>query len=397
MSSVDAKIIREALEWLYEPAALAASALARALPGLSQSATPLERAQQLRRLLLGAIASLQPTTNYVFGSIRSRSYDVLNLRYVEGTAIADIAEEIGITERQVYRDLQHARDELAALLSDGAPAGVEPEPQPAATEALLNSELAAFVAVPTSVSLPELLHSVAEITSGLATSLGRAVRFAIAEGLPRVSADEGILRQVLTLAFSFAIQRASGHWLEVSATSEGDWVCLGLSFSAPPGSLDLQSLASVARAAQVQHITCELQEVGDGRWCLSLQLRALEQRKVLVVEDNPGAIQLYRRYLAQSEEWSVAGVEDARIAADVARHMQPAVIVLDIMMPRLDGWAVLRALKSQPETAQTPIIVCSIFDDTPLARSLGASACLKKPVSQADFIACLKRCLPPRT
>ena len=76
-------------------------------------------------------------------------------------------------------------------------------------------------------------------------------------------------------------------------------------------------------------------------------------------------------------------------ALRLARELQPDAITLDVMMPSQDGWEVLQRLKSEPDTRRIPIIICSVLDDPELAFSLGAVACLKTPVSQADLVGAL--------
>ena len=60
--------------------------------------------------------------------------------------------------------------------------------------------------------------------------------------------------------------------------------------------------------------------------------------------------------------------------------LRPNVIILDVTMPRMDGWSVLRALKAEPDLANIPVIMCTILGEQNLAYSLGASDYLQKPV-----------------
>ena len=69
--------------------------------------------------------------------------------------------------------------------------------------------------------------------------------------------------------------------------------------------------------------------------------------------------------------------------------MRPAVVLLDIRLPGIDGWAVLEALKADPETRDIPVIVVSIVDERARGVALGAAAYLVKPVSRDDLLAAL--------
>jgi len=73
---------------------------------------------------------------------------------------------------------------------------------------------------------------------------------------------------------------------------------------------------------------------------------------------------------------------DGEVGLQVARRERPDAITLDVMMPRLDGWEVLKRLKSTPETANIPVVMCSIVDNTGLGFALGASDYLTKPIDR---------------
>ena len=69
----------------------------------------------------------------------------------------------------------------------------------------------------------------------------------------------------------------------------------------------------------------------------------------------------------------------------LAHALQPAVITLDVMMPQMDGWAVLRALKADPELRDIPVIMVTMLEDRSKAYSLGATDYLVKPVDRAQL------------
>lgn len=84
--------------------------------------------------------------------------------------------------------------------------------------------------------------------------------------------------------------------------------------------------------------------------------------------------------------YQVIGTNEPENAHSLAEKVQPAVILLDVMMQNVDGWQVLSELRQDAQTAQIPIIVCTILPVAELALSLGASAFLQKPVTQQQFL-----------
>ena len=73
----------------------------------------------------------------------------------------------------------------------------------------------------------------------------------------------------------------------------------------------------------------------------------------------------------------------------MADKISPQIIVLDVMMPHVDGWEILGRLRQHPVTGQIPIIVCTILAQEELALSLGASSFIRKPITRQAFLAAL--------
>ena len=100
---------------------------------------------------------------------------------------------------------------------------------------------------------------------------------------------------------------------------------------------------------------------------------------VLVVDDDPATRDLLTRFLHR-EGFAVRSAADGRSGLVLARALKPRVILLDVMMPQMDGWSVLAAIKAEPGLAETPVVMISFVNEPSLAASLGAEDFLAKPV-----------------
>ncbi len=114
------------------------------------------------------------------------------------------------------------------------------------------------------------------------------------------------------------------------------------------------------------------------------------ERIILAVEDDPQVISLYERYL-KPQGYTVVPQTDSTKALETALQVKPYAITLDLMMPQKDGWTVLGELKSNSETRDIPIIICSILEEEEKGFSLGAADYLVKPFLQEDLINTVNR------
>lgn len=103
------------------------------------------------------------------------------------------------------------------------------------------------------------------------------------------------------------------------------------------------------------------------------------QDLVLVVDDEASAREIVSRFL-EREGFRVRTVGDGESGLVLARKLRPCAILLDVMMPRMDGWAVLTALKADPALSGIPVIMVSNVNERSLGFSLGAADYLTKPV-----------------
>ena len=100
---------------------------------------------------------------------------------------------------------------------------------------------------------------------------------------------------------------------------------------------------------------------------------------VLVIDDEANQRELMTRFL-ERQRFAVRTAADGRTGLDLAQSLKPRAILLDVMMPEMDGWSVLAALKADPETAGIPVVMVSFVADAALSASLGAIEAVAKPV-----------------
>jgi len=374
---------------------LAASTLAQRLPGINSLSYTDAKAERTRAFLLEAIEALRPPRHFGFGSLESRSYDALVLRYVERRTVQQVMQELHLSRRQVYRGLTEAEAKLVAVVIDGIRAAAATAPSPTSeqpAEALV-LELARLGEAKGDVDLADLVGE----TLSLLDPLARRRNVRIAWAGPRhgvlVLGDRTILKQAVVQMVSCALQVAEGAIrLELRHGDDEAQVALTFAATEPP---------VAARLADVQHIAasqggrCSFSVTDLGRCALRLGFPLERPPCLLLVEDNADTVALFRRYLVGGP-WQVHSVSDPHQALPTAQRLQPQAIVLDIMLPGMDGWTVIQELKSSPATAAVPLVVCSVVDDPELADALGADAYLKKPVSQEQLLSCLRHLLTGR-
>ena len=109
---------------------------------------------------------------------------------------------------------------------------------------------------------------------------------------------------------------------------------------------------------------------------------------VVVIDDDRPSLDLLTAYLAGGA-LRVTTARDGPSGLDAVRRIRPAVVLLDIRLPGMDGWAVLQALKADATTRDIPVVVVSIVDEHPRGTALGAAAYLVKPVSRDTLLGAL--------
>jgi CheY-like chemotaxis protein len=393
--------LRHALNHLYNPDVLSANPLV-ALLGLSRRWNP---GLALQQAIIHAIESMEPSDSLPDYSQISRGHEVLLHRYVQQWSQKEVAELMGISERQVRREQQAALMLLARQLAISYPieanlAAQHDSAKKASQAVAVDRELrwlhgAPAPEVPT--SLPQVLQSALSMTSALVRQHDIRLTMDIASSLPDLSVHPVALRQVLLTLLGFVICRHPGGDLRMSArVTNGDvelllhapGLVIGEELNEP-----VSDLAVIHQLIRV--VGGQLSVTQDEAFSATLLFPAAAQVPVLVVDDNRDTLRLFERHV-MGTRYCVLATDAPEEALALAMEVVPAIVVLDVMMPDLDGLELLTRFTQHPATDEIPIVVCTILPNADLAIALGASAFLQKPFTREDLLKTLDDLAPSR-
>jgi CheY-like chemotaxis protein len=392
--------VRSALRQLYDSPSLGTHPLVAAL-GCAQDGE-LDAAQALRRRLLEGIQAQRPRDSVPATSHDWRAFRILELRYLEGLTPNEAMEALALQKSQFYRDqaaaLQRVCDYLWCTCSvTRGTSDSNGTSAPARPEVLLGSEMERLSAAVTweQIDLGNLLEELQEVWAPLAQAKGVPVQLDVGASVRVRRGSRVLLRQAILNLVTCALDVNPCEPVRIQtfsgASRAGVWVHTGRAPASLVGAQSNDTLASDARLevcrhlAGAMHAAFQVYAVGDVLWEAQLIWHVVAGRRLLVIDDNAGFEELFRRYL-EGHGWQVIGAATGAEAREEVARVRPTAITLDVLMPQEDGWELLIALKSNAEARDIPVIVCSILHEPQLAFSLGAAAYLPKPVSEEALL-----------
>ena len=346
------------------------------------------QAQQVRDEVLTAIEGLSPGPDVPFRSPNARLYNLLHLRYVEALSVQQTAHELGISERQAHRDLRRAEESVATVLwvTHNKLADDQPTAQQLTS---LEQEMAQIDSERRAVDLISMLNNVRSAVSRLATQRDIRLRVELLAEPVYIYTNEMLARQVLISLISRAVQNSqSGDFsIKLTVGQAGSVITLRFAPTQPEG---ISGIVDDTITQLLERLSWRVEEISQTDDLCQIELRVMEHGPtILILDDNIGLIDLLVHYLASHGCHVVAattGDQGLRLAQDLV----PNAILLDIMMPHMDGWEVLQTLRTHPLTESIPVVICSVINDPELAYSLGASLIIPKPVRRDDILAALR-------
>ncbi len=375
--------VKQVLEHLYDFAALQQHPLARYYD-LDSDLSAKSAGHKLRYDLIKAIESLKPQPDIHFRAPIARLYNILHMYYVEGLNIQATAAELGLSERQAYRDLRRGQERVAAVLWNNR---LPPPKQQ--DDFSLESEVARLKLSFNPVDMGGVFQQAEQAVEKLAQQLG--VELSVTgDAEPMIlSTDAALAHQIMISLLSQVVQQMDHARLRAAFVADNASVTLTLRYSVPRDVDVKVGFATVTKLAERLHWTFAYDDSAAPDYEIVLRMTS-QSATIFIIDDNEGWIDLLERFLA-GYNYLVVSAADSRDIVEQAQELNPALIILDVMMPERDGWELLQRLRARPATAHIPILVCTVFNDSQLAYSLGATGFVSKPASREQILEALRQ------
>ncbi len=408
--------LRSALNHLYDPYYLRKCSLVRVFGLGEQPDTP----AALNRIINEAIQDMEPSKDDPDYAQRRKFYELIMYRYVQQFSQEEVAAQLGLSVRHLRREQNTAIYHLAAHLWDKYSLDERPfniTEIPSDEGALLASEpvieespvkqsnevLANALQLDWLKDLPmeeptqtfKVLNDVIDLSLPLASRYGAELELELSEDFPNLAIHQVALRQLLLNVLSVNICLLGVGKITLSGASSSSSARITIATHSKTGhcretTADEKSSLAIARQL-AQYYQGDFSFQKEEAACVAeITLPVFHPLSVLVIDDNIDFIQLVDRTLSGTH-YKVFGERNPVQALESAELTSPDIILLDVMMPKVDGWEILGRLRQHPGTDKIPVIICTILPQEELALSLGARLFLRKPVRPEEILDALNQ------
>jgi CheY-like chemotaxis protein/AraC-like DNA-binding protein len=387
--------LREALNHLHDPD-YAPPAVLCAMIGCDAGGSP----GPLQANILRLIDELRPSSEVSQYPRARQDYDLLHDRFVLRLTQEETAERLHMSVRSVRRAQRIATHTLAQLLWEhglarqAAQEAADPlsDEEPLDRRAQVRQELSALL-----TQSPGAIADVGQAVSR-AVDLERVLgaQYEVSLRVLDPPADlmaevhPAFLRQVLIMALGDLIRYAAPGEIALRVVAVERDVVFELAADRVPEETP-PNVELIEEMLSSQRGRVEV-EAGSERLLLRIRVPRAGRITVLVVDDNQDQVHFYRRATAGTR-YHIVHVPYGQRSAEQILALDPDAIVLDILLPDVDGWELLADLQAHPAGASVPVLICSIIREEDLAKALGADLYLAKPVHHREFIEGLARVL----
>lgn len=394
--------VRDVLNRLYDSSYLEDHPLVNLLvPPQNRKA---QASQELRRMVLNAIQSIYPGKSTPDHSPDWRSYRILEMRYINGLTAAETMQQLAMSRSLFFLEQARALEALTDILWAEAAVNQEKEVRADETQSerqpAVRTEMERLLQGSTaeSLDLGEVLDGLSPILQALVASAEGTLNIQSVRGQKIIQANRVLLRQAILSLVSLGLKivPAGKVILQAGVLETPDLMIAiqrgvkGTAQAMPSESQEmLEQCRYTLEAMQARLHTAEL---ADGGWQGEVSWSPVAPRSLLVIDDHPDMIDLIRRYL-EGLDWRVIGAASGEEGKSILESLPalPDAIILDVILPKEDGWEFLLSLKTGERTRSIPVIVCSALHEPGLVSALGGSAFLAKPLTRPALLEALQK------
>lgn len=362
-------------------------------------------AWRIHRLLLTELENLKPPNAVARDSTAWRRYRALYDYYVEGDSPQTVADNLGISSRHFYRERKRALADIGEIwwqrtlaaqerrrvagLEVVEPTGAEPAGENPRLETLRSEARRIMPGVARAPLLP-IIERACALSGRLADRQQASIYVDLPEGVATVPGNTQVVLHMLLTGLEYCLNQPGVTSVTIRLTTSGETTTVTLctdavydiTRSTPKEEFQALRELAASQGARVSEASC------DG-WGLEIAFPLARPITILLVDDNPDFHHLVRRYV-QGTEYRVVSAQTMGNALELAKATAPDIIVVDLMMPDEDGFALIEHLRAEGDTKNVAIMVCSVLAERELAMSLGADYFIEKPVSSEALLTALR-------
>lgn len=390
--------IRDVLSHLSDVAYLENHNLVRPFLTEEEARQP-NHVQLLYAKIREGINTLRPPDNTPMNAAEWRCYNILTMRYLNGVDLYRIGEELGLSQRQVYRELKKGLGGLISILWKQQQAMQSETEEKAESQedpldlydlSILQKELKNWEVEYTFNNLYQMIEQAYQLCEYFMNkSLQEIIHLEHVDHNLSVRVDKTLTQQGLYKILTTVedIAQCSGVWIQTRKLNE-HFIALSIRIKHSQA-LDLKKWQIAQLFFTIQGLNHFLKEQAD-ETLFTINLPLMRQSKVLVIDDMGPERALIERMLGPYGI-QVFGTDNPQEAISLAQLLKPNFILLDILMPKMDGWQIIKMLRTDPETCNIPVYICSVLNEPALAQSFGASGLIRKPINRLDLIDTLQK------
>jgi CheY-like chemotaxis protein len=397
---------QEALGHLYDPDYQPCEALCAAIGCDFGDGMP-----AVRTVILRAIESLEPPPNTPPTALAKRIHGLLHSRFVLRLTQEETAYRLDVSRRTVNR-LQHKavyalagalwrHSQTVERVTKDLPQGADELPTEEITSdtqipdwrSQMQRELDSLQAKAPNApcDVGEAIRSVLGFIDPLAPKLGIRVEVKSVQPGLVAAIHPVLLHQVLISALKRFAPCVSDGQVAVYARLEDGNVKITLTGATTmrDGFSERDFVRGIPISKDVSIKVC----VDGTQAFVWISVPSMGKVTVLVVDDNEDMAHFYRDCMIGTR-YHIVHIMQGGALFETVEATAPDIVVLDVMLPDIDGWRLLMRLHEDPTTRSIPVIICSVVQEEDLALSLGAARYLPKPVRPREFIQALDQVLP---
>jgi CheY-like chemotaxis protein len=355
------------------------------------------RMRSLRETIQGSIEFLRPPEGTPENATEWRCFKILNSRYFQMKEWHVIEEEMGLSQRQVQRDLKKGLDALISILwdhfsnqnSSDATADANADGEDAYDNELIQEELKNWEISYDLVNLSQILEQALQLCKSLSqTQLQDHLDLSEVDPNLNVMVDQVLTKQGLYKILSMFSEIVGDQVVQVKTRKVNDFFYdLTFKFHSP-NDLALQHWKIAQLFFTIQSLRHAILKE-EGSTTISIILPVKKQVNCLVIDDVESVRRLIERMLG-SYGIQVFGADNYLAAVDLIQLVKPDFILLDVLMPKMDGWQMIKNFKSNPDTASIPVIISSVLYEPELSQAVNAVGYIRKPINRLELIKTLQ-------